>query len=1224
MSQDSNYRPYYRSPRGGRPQRLYDGGRYPGPQSRNHRLPHPEYQVYSPNHNFIQTPVMSAAPNFGAYGQLDSNYVVVPVVVPRTFSVPPPQRFPSPSQFTAMSLEANTKLNVQAPEFIPASQSMEEVQASYFLSNSQPLDHSKHFLFEENSPQYNDGYHPNQNYHRSDKHNFSPAYKNRNLMGGDNKERGKADNCSENNRRPKDSKQLSKKPPWCDVSSNQSLETSSEMAKTSTSNVVPEHSHNSLPNMPAFHSSEYSSPVRMGLTEEDFYSEQHHSMRTRPAGSYKRGDQYVHNSDSRHVSGNYRTNRNHEHHMDGFANYPNNVHKQNSYSHRGEWRGNSFRYHDNLRYDVIDRSFREEPPFYRDQNFNYYRNVSNRGFDRPHYRRHHQQNREVSAPEFNECEFDEELYDNSTNYKPHRKSNEYHNSKQPFQEHQPNTRIEREFFNSRRDYSLSAKGKPTEASTSFEETSNSSDVEVCTDSEKTSLDEDSDAKKEHKPRQSLEHNSDTGLMKISDCNSALPDVHDTDCKHAETLAADSQQDNSHRGDPKKTESSLSQTITTQVSINDQSQAHVLDNDQGDKKPTQMMGLTKDQEKVKGPKKITVKVKNDNNLENLTKNTVINDTAMKVCITNENVSNGGHAPHSSSSNKHDLSKTIGDNPRMGKGRNHEPHYISEKSRNGSSEVRNRGRQQEYVNRSGSAEMANRSRQQESVKDVKTITFRSSTAGTEKLSRGGKQNNERSFREGKHSFDRSDGERSLNGRKGDRRLNRSFSDRSNRREELDDVEDKLAKNKLTTRQNMVFLDDYNCDLNLILDTGGFAAFTLETPLGFTKLWGDCKATHGVNKGKSYFEVKLVDFTDIGSSGESEQGPYALRVGWSAENGAFEEKTGSWSFGYKEGKEYIKGDAFCESTTKDDVLGAAVNFETDPVEISYFRNGEPLGHSSMVTLPSKNSALFPHISLKNCKVRVNFGQRETPWHAPPDSFNFIGKIPVVELVPSLNPPEKKSDCELVMMVGLPGSGKTTWAVHQQDDQKGRRYNILGTDLLIDLMSASKSNLDYSEIFLEFKELAKGCYQRLLVIASMKARNYILDQSNVKVSSRAEKLRKFQPFTKRAIIFQPSDTELLKRCEERHTKTCKTIPESVIREMKSNFTVPELSDNFKSIEYVGLKEDEARALIKKYQCDSINNGPIRQIIQQLKPTTTESNKQIVYFMTTFYSIMQFIYCNK
>ena len=41
--------------------------------------------------------------------------------------------------------------------------------------------------------------------------------------------------------------------------------------------------------------------------------------------------------------------------------------------------------------------------------------------------------------------------------------------------------------------------------------------------------------------------------------------------------------------------------------------------------------------------------------------------------------------------------------------------------------------------------------------------------------------------------------------------------------------------------------------------------------------------------------------------------------------------------------------------------------------------------------------------------------------------------------------------MIVGLPGSGKTTWGLKEQLENTDRRYNIIGTDTLIEKMKVN-----------------------------------------------------------------------------------------------------------------------------------------------------------------------------
>ncbi len=50
------------------------------------------------------------------------------------------------------------------------------------------------------------------------------------------------------------------------------------------------------------------------------------------------------------------------------------------------------------------------------------------------------------------------------------------------------------------------------------------------------------------------------------------------------------------------------------------------------------------------------------------------------------------------------------------------------------------------------------------------------------------------------------------------------------------------------------------------------------------------------------------------------------------------------------------------------------------------------------------------------------------------------------------------MIMIVGLPGAGKTTWGLNMQKGNFEKRYNIIGTDTLIDKM---KVYLFYKQFF-------------------------------------------------------------------------------------------------------------------------------------------------------------------
>ena len=83
-------------------------------------------------------------------------------------------------------------------------------------------------------------------------------------------------------------------------------------------------------------------------------------------------------------------------------------------------------------------------------------------------------------------------------------------------------------------------------------------------------------------------------------------------------------------------------------------------------------------------------------------------------------------------------------------------------------------------------------------------------------------------------------------------------------------------------------------------------------------------------------------------------------------------------------------------------------------------------------QGKALFPHILVKNQDVKVNFGQTEASFHPLP-GYQFVGQS--TSLVRGTKAPKTKQDCEVIMMCGLPGTGKTSWA-YKEFEQNPDKY--------------------------------------------------------------------------------------------------------------------------------------------------------------------------------------------
>ena len=51
-----------------------------------------------------------------------------------------------------------------------------------------------------------------------------------------------------------------------------------------------------------------------------------------------------------------------------------------------------------------------------------------------------------------------------------------------------------------------------------------------------------------------------------------------------------------------------------------------------------------------------------------------------------------------------------------------------------------------------------------------------------------------------------------------------------------------------------------------------------------------------------------------------------------------------------------------------------------------------------------------------------------------------------------EKREECEMIMMIGLPGSGKTSWVEKHVAAHPEKRYNVIGASVLQERMKVNK----------------------------------------------------------------------------------------------------------------------------------------------------------------------------
>lgn len=236
--------------------------------------------------------------------------------------------------------------------------------------------------------------------------------------------------------------------------------------------------------------------------------------------------------------------------------------------------------------------------------------------------------------------------------------------------------------------------------------------------------------------------------------------------------------------------------------------------------------------------------------------------------------------------------------------------------------------------------------------------------------------------------------------------------------------------------------------------------------------------------------------------------------------------------------------------DTIVCTVDLESKPLAtIGFSKNGKWLGVAKafdagpsglgVVACPVKalqwQSAIFPHILLKNVVVQLQFSiddglipeEGYKPWTAAILDGNTI-------MGPTFS---DESECEVIMMVGLPASGKSTWAEKWVNVHPEKRYILLGTNLILEQMKVtiiffflSCTSLyspitfsfltlqvpgllrmhNYSERFDHLMDRATTIFNVLLSRASTIRRNIIVDQTNVYKTARKRKLKPFAYYIK------------------------------------------------------------------------------------------------------------------
>lgn len=150
-----------------------------------------------------------------------------------------------------------------------------------------------------------------------------------------------------------------------------------------------------------------------------------------------------------------------------------------------------------------------------------------------------------------------------------------------------------------------------------------------------------------------------------------------------------------------------------------------------------------------------------------------------------------------------------------------------------------------------------------------------------------------------------------------------------------------------------------------------------------------------------------------------------------------------------------------------------------------------------------------------------------------------------------------KLYVLVGVPGSGKSTWVKNQKwADQ----CVVVSTDEFVEDY-AKECGQTYSEVFDDYMPTAVKLMADKVVRAREAGKDIIWDQTSTSVATRAKKIRMLPDYYKIAVVFnKPDDEELKRRLASRPGKN---VPWAVIDQMWGSWEDPTEEEGFNEIWY-------------------------------------------------------------
>lgn len=152
-------------------------------------------------------------------------------------------------------------------------------------------------------------------------------------------------------------------------------------------------------------------------------------------------------------------------------------------------------------------------------------------------------------------------------------------------------------------------------------------------------------------------------------------------------------------------------------------------------------------------------------------------------------------------------------------------------------------------------------------------------------------------------------------------------------------------------------------------------------------------------------------------------------------------------------------------------------------------------------------------------------------------------------------------IMLIGIPGSGKSTYAKkYYPYTVNGQVYWRISSDSVIESI-AHEYNMTYNDCFQNLIKFAEQVMWQQLERAKEIGINVVIDRTNMSKKSRKKFFDFFEGYEFEAIVFkEPEDLQ-----ERLKSRAGKTISKKIIDSMRESFQMPTEKEGFTKICQIG-----------------------------------------------------------